>query len=215
MQFWVLQDCGLGPDHDRWWTLVLSKRAKAIGEENWCDVFRGKMDPPHQPAPFKVVRGREQGDVLYTDLLGLSFSARMAELLKSIHCTGFLPNPSIIYDRHDHTAVCSDAVWTQFRDGCGPLDYGRGYDPTRPFTRRDAVGLYFEPSTWNGLDLFRPAKSPQVIITDRVARAIQAADVRGCQLVRTQEYGKDMGSALRSICEGPEPLTLPPNKKPS
>lgn len=204
MQFWVLQDVGLGPDHDRWWKLVLSKRAERLGEENWWEVFRGNRSPPSEPAPFQIcdVRPRnEQGDVMYTDLLGISFSARLADLLVTIGCRGFSPNPSIIYDKRDREVVCTDAKWTQFQNGCGEPDRERGYDASRPFSRRDAdaVGLFFDHSTWTGLDMFRPTKSPEVVITDRIAKAIQSAGLRGYHLVRAEEYGKDMVDALNQV----------------
>jgi hypothetical protein len=203
MQFWVLEDVGLGPDHDRWWRLVLSKRSEKVGESNWWEVFRGNLPPPNEPAPFRVFEGREQGDVMYTDLLGLSFSARMTELLMSVGCTGFAPNPSIIYDKRDRETVCTDARWTQFQQGCGPVDRERGHDPLRPFTRRDAIGLFFDQSTWTGLDMFKPPKCAQVVVTDRIATAIQCADLRGYTLVRTAEYGRDMAVALQGLGRRP------------
>lgn len=205
MQFWVLDDVGVGADHDRWWGLVLSKRAASFGEENWWEVFRGNRPPPSEPAPFRIcdVRPRhEQGDVMYTDLLGRSFSTRMADLLVSIGCTGFSPNPSIIYDTRDREVVCTDAKWTQFQDGCGPPDLKRGYDPLGPHTHRK-VGLFFDHSTWTGLDMFRPVKSVPIVITDRIARAIHGAGLRGYHLVRSEEYGADMVAALNSLGRWP------------
>jgi hypothetical protein len=205
MQFWVLDDVGLGPDHDRWWGLLLSKRAASFGEENWWEVFRGNRPPPLEPAPFRMSEGRsrsEQGDVMYTDLLGISFSARLADLLISIGCTGFSPNPSIIYDRPDRKVVCTDGKWTQFQRGSGEPDWERGYSG-RPYSRRDRVGLFFDHSTWTGLDMFKPVKSAQVVITDRIAQAIQDAGLRGYHLVRTEEYGKDMVDALNQVCGPP------------
>jgi hypothetical protein len=85
MQFWVLQDVGLGPEAARWWGLILSKRSLSLGEEHWWEVFRGNRPPPHEPAPFRICDAmppnHEQGDVMYTDLLGLTFSARLPAAL--------------------------------------------------------------------------------------------------------------------------------------
>jgi hypothetical protein len=203
MQFWVLEDVGVGPDHDRWWSLVLSKRAASLGKENWWEVFRGNRPPPSEPAPFRIcdVRPRnEQGDVMSSVLGKLLFSARLADLLVSMRCKGFSPNPSIIYDTRDRAVVCTDSKWTQFQDGCGEPDRQRSYDPLRH--RPGKIGLFFDHSTWTGLDIFRPIKSSPIVITDRIAKAIQGAGLRGYHLVRTEEYGSDMATASSL---GPQP----------
>jgi hypothetical protein len=210
MQFWVLEDIGLGPDHDRWWSLVLSKRAATFGREAWWDVFRGHRPPPREPAPFVVCdvrRDHEQGDVMCTDLLGISFSGRLADLLVSIGCKGFEPRPSVIYDRRDLKVVCTDAKWTLFLDGCGAPDKQQGFDPMRP--SRGTVGLLFDRATWTGLDMFRPAKSTAIVVTDRIASAIQKAEFKGYHLVRAEEYGADMVAALRHVRERRERGTIP------
>jgi hypothetical protein len=180
---------------------VLSKRSERFGEENSWEVFRGNVPPPAEPAPFTIVRGRERGDVMYTDLLGISFSARLADLLVSIGCTGFSPNPSVIYDLRDREVVCTDAKWTQFQRGSGEPDRERGYDPLRPFhdARRNNFGLFFDHSMWTGLDMFKPVKCPRVVITDRIPQAILGAGLRGYHLVRTEEYGKDMVDVLNNL----------------
>jgi hypothetical protein len=214
MQFWVLEDIGLGPDHDRWWSLILSKRAALPGNESWWEAFRGNRPPPPEPGPFRICDGREQGDVMYTDLLGLSFSARLADLLVSIGCTGFSPNPSIVYDKRDREVVCTDTKWTQFQRGSGEPDWERGYDPGRPFTSRDKVGLFFDHSTWAGLDMFKPIKCQAVVITDRIATAIQGAGLRGYQLVRAEEYGSDMAAAMRSLGRPSNQPNIPPPRDP-
>ncbi len=193
MQFWVIKPAALGADQGRWWNLVLSKRADSFGEEKWWEVFRGNEPPPPEAAPFRVcdvLPKNEQGDVMYTDLLGISFSAKLAEILLGLGCTGFSPQPSRIYDKHDRDLVCSDAKWTQFQRGCGPVDDSRGYDACHPF--RGTVGLFFDVSSWTGLDMFKPHQHPAVVITDRIATAIRSKGLKGYRLERVEEYGSDI-----------------------
>jgi hypothetical protein len=141
----------------------------------------------------------------------ISFSGRLADLLVSIGCTGFSPNPSIIYDRRDREVVCTDARWTQFQVGCGPIDRERGYDPGSP---RGVVGLVFDHSTWTGLDMFRPFQCARVVITDRVARAIQGAGLRGYHLVPVEEYGKDLLEAINGPVSPARRAGDPPSPPP-
>lgn len=204
MQFWVLEDVGLGPEAECWWGLVLSKRAASFGKENWWEVFRGNRPPPPEPAPFRIcdVRPRnEQGAVMGSVPGKLVFSARLADLLVSIGCKGFSPNLSVIYDPRDCEVVSTDAKWTQFKDGCGEPDRDRGYHSSR----RGDFGLFFDHATWTGLDMFRAVKSAPIIITDRISQAIQGAGLRGYHLVRTEEYKKDLRDAITSAGRRPGP----------
>jgi hypothetical protein len=116
--------------------------------------------------------------------------------LVSIGCTGFSPNASIIYDQRDDKVVCANAKWTQFQHGCGPPDIQRGFDALHP--RRGNVGLYFDRSTWTGLDMFKPMKCSRVVVTDRIAKAIQGAGLHGYQVVPTEEYGRDLVDAIKN-----------------
>lgn len=200
MQFWVLGHVGLGPDHDRWWSLVLSRNHGNIPEQQWWEVFGGSLPPPAQPAPLMIAEGREQSDVMYTNVLGVSFSARCAEVLASVGCRGFVPNRAVIYDRADREVVCTDAVWTQVQRGCAEPDVERGFDPLRQ--NRGTVGLLLDHSTCTGLDMFKPVKCATVVITDRIAKAIQSAGLRGYQLVRIQDYGRDMVTLLENPRRG-------------
>lgn len=198
LQFWVLK-----PDwRDRWWSLVLSKRADSLGEDVWWEVIEGKRPRSSESAPFRVCDAQTKvSDVMLSVPGSIVFSQRMAALLGSVHCAGFDPQPSLIYDVRDRKLLCSVAKWTQFRDGCGPVDRERGYNVARPYSDplRDQVGLFFDHATWTGLDIFKPTMHPAVVITDRIAQAIHGGNFKGYVLERVEEYGTDMVRAGKKL----------------
>jgi hypothetical protein len=77
---------------------------------------------------------------------------------------------------------------------CGPFDTSRSQlvtkDPLVPGGRSYQMkrGLYFDPATWDGSDIFSPPKTAYWIVTDRVREALQKAKFTNLKVERLSEY---------------------------
>jgi hypothetical protein len=50
------------------------------------------------------------------------------------------------------------------------------------------VGLFFDPASWDGSDVFCPLQYGGILVTDRVKQAIEAANLTNVRFVRASEY---------------------------
>lgn len=72
-----------------------------------------------------------------------------------------------------------------FRGRCGPIDHSKSEEVMRQMPARTVPflkGLYFDPETWDGSDIFMPSLENWRLITGDVARVMLGAKVRGIYL---------------------------------
>jgi hypothetical protein len=76
---------------------------------------------------------------------------------------------------------------------------------------RSSLGIFFDHSTWTGLDMFRLKKCGEILVTDRIARAIKGAGFTGYRLFRIEEFDierRAFGLSIRRFTRRhmPEPV---------
>lgn len=102
-------------------------------------------------------------------------SARMCEAMMPF--SGWRPLPAVIVgtdgtERHNYAVLCVEGR-------SGPIDDALSERVTLPPPIPGApggpglLGLYFEPDTWDGSDVFAPEGTTLTFITQEVGRAIE------------------------------------------
>lgn len=151
-----------------------------------------------EPTPFRVLRGRRRPDVFGTSSLTRVVDARLAGALHAAGCTGIVSHPAVIYDRSDRRIIDTQVVWVSVLPGAGAPDRARGMSllirrslATDPYLR-DAVGLFFDVSTWTGADVFSLGAGGYTILSRRAAMVVQQTGLTALELVPVLEAGRQI-----------------------
>jgi hypothetical protein len=196
-------------DRRDWIWLDFSKR-EPPGEESRFRIIRRTF---HETRPINLRIGKPglAPDVYPNAGLIAVFSRPLIEVLQQSDCTGLRVHPVFLYNQIDAKIIDRSLGWVRPETGCGPPDQTRGSSLIfsdhwkRDPTLSDAVGLYFDHSTWIGLDLFTFPHGNEILVTQRVGDAIRAAGLKGVRVVPVSEYGSEARNAklelLRSRCK--------------
>lgn len=176
------------------WTPDLSKRENM----QWArDVTSGAL-VPDEAIPFRQGAGRDWRDWLGSTYFLDLVSERFVAVLRRQGATGWSTFPVRVTARggeevpgYHGFAVRSKAqpAWSLSQPMIIPpaTPEGRSISGWR--------GLFWEPETWDGSDIFRV--SSQWICTERIYEALHSADVRNVTFERVTDW----------VREWPEPLT--------
>ena len=135
----------------------------------------GEIDPPAE-LRYEHAGGWSFMDVVNsTSGMLMLLSARMCEAMMPF--SGWRPLPAVIVgtdgaERHDYAVLCVEGR-------SGPIDDALSERVTLPPPIPGApggpglLGLYFEPDTWDGSDVFAPEGTTLTFITQDVGRAIE------------------------------------------
>ena len=135
----------------------------------------GEIDPPGE------LRFEHAGNWRFTDVLNstsgqlMLLSGRVCEAMMPF--SGWRPLPAVVVatdgsERHDYVVPCVEGR-------SGPIDDALSERVTLPPPVPGAPGgpglrgLYFEPGTWDGSDVFAPEGTTLTFMTQDVARAIE------------------------------------------
>jgi len=191
VQFWVWEHAS--PDDPTWWWLDASRRwpeRPSIIPIEQCYAEVGHL--PYRLQFGRVAGARAGGDstlVVRSDVLA------MLREFKTDRCKVL---PVIIYDKNDREVLSKDYFCVLPPIGSGEVDRTKGrfrimgeHKSKDPWMR-DAIGYVWDPSTWQGDDVFRFPNFNETIITDLVAQRLMSSGVTGYSLERIEETGKDM-----------------------
>ncbi|HEX8087157.1 MAG TPA: hypothetical protein VF529_22955 [Solirubrobacteraceae bacterium] len=126
---------------------------------------------------FVQESGRKRADVLSTSSAGMLISPRVAAVLEGR--SGFAPVAARIVLRDG--AVDESYVALDVAGRSGPVDRALSEPTTLPAMTPAGQpspglrGLRFDPSTWDGSEVFRPAETELTFVTAPVAEALVAA----------------------------------------
>lgn len=207
--FYVLTDPSLKLNISWWWPGISRRFDEQLGGEAWNHLWAGTL-APIVPIPLKLLKGREKPDVIDGDLPVRFYSGRLVRWLHEAGCGDcFRTFPVVMYDRADESVIDEDVVWVpRLQVGAGPIDESRGApllisghclkDPLL----RDAVGLFFDPSTWSGLNMFRLPNHSAVIVTSPVASSLLARGSVGMDVIPVADFGRELrDSRVRRLKE--------------
>jgi hypothetical protein len=161
--------------------------------ESVFPIVTGSIVPP-EPVAVHRAMGGDLWEVIWADQMGpLAVSHRVVELLRAHGFSGWSTYPVLVFD--PERGVVPGYYGLAVTGRCGPIDYGRsqldGIDTVLP----DYVGLYFDPDSWDGSDLFF-ADRGRPFCTAEVKTALDRADVRNIAFtplpkVRTPQIAVD------------------------
>lgn len=195
--FYVLD----GPYDPPWWWLTLSKRAGKMLSPKWCKFMDGAYTGD-KPVALRLYRGGKQPAVIGSATRLVLISGGLHLILKGGKAKGLVTHPTVVYDKADESIVDRECVWLRLQVGCGPVDLERGchllsvggvsLDPTQ-----EPYGYFFDPSTWNGMDIFRAPNSDRIIISKRLAKRITPDDLPGSKMEPASSFGKGFCDQVR------------------
>jgi len=118
-------------------------------------------------------------DVVWTTLaVPVLLSQHAVDLLRREHIAGWDAIPCTLYDKAREARPYS---YLTVRGRCGPIDNTRSFKVEKIYPGGVFPawkGLYFDPSTWDGSDIFMPQGDVGwIFITERVKRALKTANI--------------------------------------
>ena len=147
---------------------------------------------PTEPIIYEYHSGGEPRDLIGTTLPPLKLlSNRVFDLFQENQFTGWATYPIDLYSKKNERITGYQGFSVPGR--CGKIDESlskrewRG--PAVPGGARYKVwvGVYFDLNTWDGSDIFVPASSGLVIVTERVKTAIEKAKLKNISFERLTE----------------------------
>jgi hypothetical protein len=147
---------------------------------------------PHEPLVCHRFLGSQPKDIVGMGYAILHLiSDRMKGMLEEQAFTGWVTYPVEVYGKNGERIDGYNGLAITGR--CGPIDDTRSVRVRRdpPVPGGEAylawVGLYFDPSTWDGSDFVLPEGTGFIIVTARVKEAIERAKVSNVRLERLTE----------------------------
>lgn len=145
-------------------------------------ILRGEIRP-QKPLVFEYMKGASGStprDLVSTSLVSLRLiSDRVISVLREF--SGWGTYPVEVYGKKGERIPGYHGLAVTGR--CGPIDDSRSrpavYPPAVPQGRPTLVwiGLYFDPETWDGSDVFLPEDSANIFVTEAVKEAFEKAKI--------------------------------------
>jgi hypothetical protein len=127
------------------------------------------------------MKGSKQPGWIGSDTRMHIVSGPFAEVLERAGCKGYKTQSIVIRDRRDDEVVDKECKRLVLSVGAGSVEQARGR-PAWIFHKGDdpmELGIFFDPSTWDGKDIFYLADFAQPIFSRRAAEALLAASLPG------------------------------------
>lgn len=158
-------------------------------------IFCGD-ERPEKPIIFRHESGGKPRDLISTTYVTLKlYSDRVIEILKDHGFSGWKTYPVEVYGKK---GVRIDGYHGLAVTGrCGEIDWSRGRKERRPApvpggSAYDVwIGMYFDPETWDGSDLFVPEGMTCTIVTEAVKDALTAAKVSNISMRPLTQFERD------------------------
>ena len=161
---------------------ALHVRPREPDEIDDVALLRGEIRP-RSPLVFEYFKGASGStayDFVSTSLVSLRLiSDRVVSVLRDF--SGWSTFPVEIYGKKGERIPGYHGLVVTGR--CGPIDDSRSRPAIRPPARpqgrptRMWIGLYFDPKTWDGSDLFLPGDWASIFVTEAVKKALEKAKI--------------------------------------
>ena len=150
---------------------------------------------PRKPLVFvHHMGGKVPTDIIWTGHVVIHlFADRVVELMRREGFTGWSTYPVEV--RGKDGTVFPGYHGMSFPGRCGPIENARSTivheqmpGGVFPFHK----GMFFDPDTWDGSDLFMPASYVGVFVTEAVKQAFEKAKVKNVRFSRLDEIMRDV-----------------------
>jgi hypothetical protein len=163
------------------------------------DLLLGRHRP-EAPLEFRRDSGSRLMDLVGTTAVAIKlFSERFVAALSAAGARGWGTYPVRLLDRAGGEVPGYAGLAVSGR--AGPLDRGRTrvvalppVGPGLPVSYEER-GMYFDPASWDGTDVFVPEGTTAVCVTDRVRRALTAAGATNLDFVPLSHHLMNLHSA--------------------
>lgn len=154
---------------------------------------------PSTPLVFEHHSGGKPRDWVATTWTILDLvSEHFCSVLRDGRYTGWKTYPVDLHGKGDERIDGYHGLAITGR--CGPIDDSKSVETWReprvvrkPGQRVQVwVGLYFDPGTWDGSDLFVPEGTAMIIVVEAVKKALEKAKVSNVRFTRLTEYERLM-----------------------
>lgn len=156
------------------------------------DVVRGAEEPP-ETLRFRRAMGKRVFDMIGTGNAALELlSPRALQVLRDGSFTGWRSFAVEITGKKGKRIEGYEGLVVTGR--CGPIDWSKGKlirkpPPVPQGQGYDAwVGMYFDPGSWDGSDLFLPEGTTYKILTERVKTALEEANITNMRFEPLTEF---------------------------
>jgi hypothetical protein len=152
---------------------------------NAPEIAQGTQDPP-SPCRFRHNCGSKLFDMMGSGFASLLLmSARAIQILRDGGFTGWRSFPVEIEGKKGQRVEGYEGLVITGR--CGPVNWSRGKHVRKPppvprGQGYDAwVGMYFDPASWDGFDVFLPEGTTYITVTETVKLAFERARITNCE----------------------------------
>lgn len=175
-------------DYKRWWWL------NRVGE--------GSGDTRQAPSTAQTLNmykssGRERPNVIVNDQSVLMIDRYMRDVLVSVMGANNVGRV-VVFDKTKQRIIDNECAFVEVPEGAGPRseDVGAHLLLTDHWKRdpelTNAVGVFFDHSTWTGAHVFGLPNDGVIIVSSEVQQAIVRAGLTNLYLVPIEEYGRDV-----------------------
>lgn len=181
-------------------------RFTALEAPRYVDLARGEYSP-RVPIEFVQLEGRTAYDMLGTDYGVLKLcSDTVIRAFEQHRLTGWATFPVRLSLKDGSVLKGYHGLAVTGR--CGPIDDRFSEEVILPplgpggSSERGLRGLCFDPSTWDGSDVFTPQTAAAIFVTHQVMTALQNARVTNISFARLSEIERTWRSEVDRMPTG-------------
>lgn len=152
-----------------------------VQEFNLNKVFKS-LSSVNDPLEFKYHSGSKPMDLVGTTHAWIKlFSEKVINILEKEGFKGWSTIPAKIFGKEGKDVDGYHVI--QVRGHCGRIDDSKSREETIPpksskgKPRTALMGLYFDPESWDGSDIFSPEETGFIFVTKKVKQALEEAKV--------------------------------------
>lgn len=175
------------PGFDRlfWWTESGGSRAFRVnlGAETTDEalgLIRAEFHPAHPIKAEWAMGSAQPVEVIWTTYAApIIVSDSVVQLLRSHGFTGWSLYDVTVHGKQGEPIPGYHGLAITGR--CGAIDWSKGIAEPKVYPARVSTvwkGLFFDPASWDGSDLFMPANTALVCAVEAVKKAFKKAKVR-------------------------------------
>ena len=157
-------------------------------------LFKGELELT-SPIIFYPNIGKKANDLIGSGYAGLNlFSSKITSMLMEHYITGWKTYPCEIYDWNSNKIEGYTIFSITGR--CGILDFSKSekvmMPPLGPKGKsiEGLKGLYFEPDSWDGADIFTPEGTKLIFVKEKVKKLFEENSITNITFKKITEFAR-------------------------